>query len=919
MTKQHLQHELAKAQAEIARLKQSQQCKPSPEESSFRAILDASPVPQVLNDDAQKIIYVNPAFVSTYGYTLSDIPTLDEWSLLAYADINYRQTIHQTWQQHKIISAQENQPFIPLEVIIRCKDGTDKTVITAANSLADLFQGIHLITLYDVSKIKSTEVELNQTVALLENVINSTPDLIAVKNQQLQTILCNQAYARAVGKKREEMYGKTDIENGWDPELVNGNADKGIRGFKHDDLDALSGIDIHNPYDPANIEGQIRIFDTHKLPLKNTTDEIIGMLLFARDVSERNEAQNKLQDSEQRFRSIFEGIENIAVQGYDQERRVIFWNPASTALYGYSEEEALGQKLEDLIIPQQIKNDVITAVDNWIQNDITIPTSELLLQNKQGESIPVYSSHTVQRYANGEIELYCFDVSIAELRHTQEALEEVNLELDATLRAIPDLLFELNEDGQYINVWARDETLLPAEKKSLIGHTIAEKFPADAADIIMQALHETAENGYSHGRIISLTLPTGKLWFELSVASKPNRNANKTFIVLSRDITERINTEEQLRRSQKMDALGKLTGGIAHDFNNMLGVILGYSDLLQEKTNNDSQSSNYVEQIITAANRAHTLTSKLLAFSRKQPTEMKPWNINNILQEDCHMLEKVLTAVVTLKLNLQPDLQFTCIDRDTFSDALLNICINAMHAMPQGGHLNITTKNITITEIYAQTLTISAGNYIQISIADTGTGMTAEVKEQIFEPFFTTKDSKGTGLGLSQVYGFVKQSGGDIQVYSEEDKGTQLVILLPRVELTTNAHTKQTDKKSAPHSTSAETILIVDDEPALRELTGEILEQQGYKTIHAEDANSALNILAKENISLLLTDVIMPGMNGYQLASQVRKKYPSIKIIIASGYNDEANLHNSTNLSYQYLDKPFRSEDLLNTIRSQLE
>ncbi len=918
MTNQQHQDELAQMQAEIAGLKKNQ-LKNIAEDSTFQSVLNASPVPQALNDDEQNVIYLNPAFINTFGYDLKDIPTLSEWWPKAYPDPEYRQKVADNWLLHLENSLHENKPFEVLEVKICCKDGSIKTVMAGASPLQGAFNGTHLVTLYDVTETKKVETELGQAVALLENVINSTPDLIAVKNRELKTILCNEAYARAVGKNREEMHGKTDIENGWSPELVEGNPEKGVRGFIHDDNDALSGMDVHNPYDPANVEGETRIFDTHKRPLRNAGDEIIGLLLIARDVTERNKAENRLHESELRFRSIVEGIENIAVQGYDQKRRVIFWNPASTVLYGYTAEEALGKKLEDLIIPDDMREGVIAAVDRWIHNDISIPASEMLLRNKHGQPVPVYSSHTMQRYDDGTAELYCLDVSISELRQTQEELERVNAELDATLRTIPDLLFELDDEGRYINLWVRDEKLLAAEQRDLLGHTVAEKLPQDAANTVMSALHEAAEIGYSHGKIISLSLPAGKFWFELSVAMKPENKGRKHFIVLSRDITERVNTEEQLRRSQKMDALGKLTGGVAHDFNNMLGVILGYGELLQCKINDDSQSSMYVEQIIMAGNRARALTSKLLAFSRKQPAEKKEWNINDILNEDRHMLEKTLTAKVELVLNQGKELYMACIDRNAFSDAILNMCINSMHAMPEGGCITITTENKTVTDDMAQKLAVSSGEYIQISLTDTGTGIAPEIKEKIFEPFFTTKNAKGTGLGLSQVYGFVKQSQGDIQVYSEPGNGTKFIISLPIYKDKESNECCVVDYSEPPQISHNETILIVDDESALRELAGEILLQNNYRVFYAEDANEALKMLAAEKIDLMLTDVIMPGINGYQLADKVAEQYQNIKIIIASGYNDKVSDHENNSNHYQYLDKPYTSSHLLNVIRKLLD
>ncbi len=914
MPNQSFQDELNQAQAEIKNLKD--QLAQSKSRAPLFAVLEASPVPQALYNSQQQVIYLNSSFIQTFGYELNDIPTLDDWWQSAYPDQQYRQKMIDGWKIYVSDSMPKNS-LNDIEIV--CKNGDVKNVVAGAALLKHAVEDTYLVTFYDLTQVKLVEAELSQSVALLENVINSTPDLIFVKNRKLQTVLCNDAGAKIVGKKRQDMLGKTDIENGWDPDLVNGNDEKNIRGYKHDDLDALSGKYVHNPYDPAYVEGDLHIFDTHKRPLKDADGNIIGLLLIARDVTERDKAQKKLQASEQRFRSIFESVENIAVQGYDQERKVIFWNPASTLLYGYTEEEALGEKLEDLIIPDDMREPVVEGVERWINNGVSVPTSELALKNKAGDTVHVYSSHTLQRTADGKAEFYCLDVSLEQLRKTQNELQRVNIELDATLRAIPDLLFELDESGIYINLWARNKKLLAAEKKVLLGRSVTEKLPPDAASVVMDALSESAQSGYSNGHIMSLSLPTGKHWFELSVATKSANKTKKHFIILSRDITERVNTEEQLRRSQKMDALGKLTGGIAHDFNNMLGVILGYSELLQTSLEAGSKSSNYIEQVIKAGNRARTLTSKLLAFSRKQPTETKPWLINDILNADQTMLEKILTASVKLIINRENDLWSVCIDRDVFSDALLNLCINSMHAMPDGGELEIATKNVCVTEDMAKTLSIGVGEYVQIMVRDTGSGIASDILDKIFEPFFTTKMSKGTGLGLSQVYGFVKQSKGEIQVSSVMEKGTEFIILLPRYKGDGEQEVKTENQQDVSKHSHNETILVVDDEPALCELAEEVLKINQYNVLHAENADQAMSIMQKEKIDLLLTDVIMPGMNGYQLAAKVGELYPQVKIIIASGYNDEAGISELKDLEYKYIDKPYRSKALLKLIRTSLD
>ena len=915
---QQLQAELSDAHTTIAKLEKRLALAPFPE-NKFRNVVDASPVPQALNDNQQNIIYLNPAFIETFGYELSDIPSLNDWWPKAYPDPGYRQWVTETWQQHFNRAIKENEPFESLEVRIRCKNNNEKAVIVSAATLGSDDGNIHLVTFYEISRTSQVEQQLNQTVTLLENVINSTPDLIFVKDKDLQTILCNESYARAVGKCREDMYGRNDIENGWSPELVQGQPDKGIRGFMHDDLDALSGMNVHNPYDPANINGKIRIFDTHKRPLKDEKGSIFGVLGIARDVTEHKEAEIKLQQSEARFSSIFESVENIAVQGYDQNRQIIFWNPASVTLYGYTKEEALGQKIEDLIIPQSMREQAIYAIEQWLTNNRPIPTGERTLQNNRGQLVQVFSSYTLLRSADNKNELYCLDVDISELKQAQKELHRVNAELDTTLRAIPDLLFELDEDGRYINIWAQNEALLAAQKQTLLGCTVTDKLPPDAAETVMSALIDATETGYSQGQVISLPLATGTHWFELSTAMKPGSNSKKHFIVLSRDITERVHAEEQLRHSQKMDALGKLTGGIAHDFNNMLGVILGYTELLQEELTDKPKLQHYIETINTAGNRARTLTSKLLAFARKQPSEMKPCNINTILQNDQHLLRKSLTARVDLQLQLGADLYITCIDEEMLTDAILNMCINSSHAMPEGGRLTISTKNDHITDNEARRLSVPNGDYIQLSLSDTGTGIATDIKEKIFEPFFTTKGENGTGLGLSQVYGFVMQSSGEIQVHSESDKGTRIDIYLPRY-LQQNKNLQQlSGDKTTPAPSRNETILVVDDEPALRELAAEMLSIHNYRVLHTESAKEALEILQTEAVDLLLTDVIMPETDGYQLASLVATEYPETKILITSGYNGDATLQENSEFTYPQLTKPYNSLSLLKSVRELLD
>ncbi|TNF38770.1 MAG: PAS domain-containing hybrid sensor histidine kinase/response regulator, partial [Gammaproteobacteria bacterium] len=398
------------------------------------------------------------------------------------------------------------------------------------------------------------------------------------------------------------------------------------------------------------------------------------------------------------------------------------------------------------------------------------------------------------------------------------------------------------------------------------------------------------------------------------------RPGEKRFIASCHDTTVEKQQEEQLRRSQKMDALGKLTGGIAHDFNNMLSVILGYAELLQQKLETDNNLHRYITEIRTAGNRARKLTSKLLTFSRHQPSDARPTDINNLLKNFQHMLERTLTARIKLQLLLQQNLWLTYIDQELLGDAILNMAINAMHAMPEGGTLSIETRNTSLDYTDTHDLSVSPGEFVTLLITDTGCGMDEKIRAQIFEPFFTTKGELGTGLGMSQVYGFVKQAHGDMRVFSTPGQGSQFRIYIPRYH--ENARTDiisgYTPTKSTPRG--HETILVVDDEASLVDLAKEILNLHEYKVLCADNGKRALEILAQQPVDLLFTDIIMPDINGYMLAKQVEMHYPHTRILMTSGYSDDlhADITNAS-LHKERLQKPYNAETLLRRVREILD
>jgi len=388
-------------------------------------------------------------------------------------------------------------------------------------------------------------------------------------------------------------------------------------------------------------------------------------------------------------------------------------------------------------------------------------------------------------------------------------------------------------------------------------------------------------------------------------------------VLVFNDITEQKIIDEQLQHSQKMDALGKLTGGIAHDFNNMLGIILGYSELLLAKIDTEDPSYKYIEEIARAGKRSHKLTSKLLAFSRKGSHQQSITNINELINSEQDMLKKMLTVRIDLKLQLEDKLWPVFLDPSQLQDVILNICINAMHAMPNGGKLTIKTQNKHFEAEDLAYIDLNEGDYVLLSITDTGYGMDQETRKKIFDPFFTTKGENGTGLGLSQAYGFIIQSGGTVHVYSEPGMGTKMSIYLPHYHETSNntdSHQKVFEEKTY-NAQNNETILVVDDEPSLLNLTCQILNDHGYQTLSANNANEALTILEEKHADLLLSDIIMPEKDGYKLAEIVTQKHPDIKIQLISGFNEEPDERLLESDLYKHqLSKPFSAHELLKTV-----
>ncbi len=390
-----------------------------------------------------------------------------------------------------------------------------------------------------------------------------------------------------------------------------------------------------------------------------------------------------------------------------------------------------------------------------------------------------------------------------------------------------------------------------------------------------------------------------------------------------RDITHRKQTDAQLQQAQKMEAVGQLTSGIAHDFNNLLTIVIGNLQILEEDLQQDERFSDSIKAALEAGLRGADLTRRLLAFSRQQLLVPKVMDINGLVRGIEPLLKRTLGEEIYFNTMLAGDLWLTRVDPSQLENALINLGINARDAMVKSGKLTIETSNVTLDETYtSQEAEVAPGEYVLLRVSDNGTGISKDALPHVFEPFFSTKGpSKGSGLGLSMVYGFVKQSNGHIKIYSEEGYGTNIKIYLPRSQ-SASEDTKATPIRRARVPKGDETILIVEDEEAVRRVALMILSDLGYRLLEAASGPEALTILDKhEDIDLLFTDVVMPGgMTGAQLAKRARKRNPSLSVLFTSGYSesgifDHGVLHGSDDI----LNKPYRKDELAQKVRDVLD
>ncbi len=632
-----------------------------------------------------------------------------------------------------------------------------------------------------------------------------------------------------------------------------------------------------------------------------------------------SEITNQKQHLYQTLNSIGDAVIVTDVYGY-----VRSINPVAEKLTGWKAEEATGKRVNAIFntVTDDGKPSLISIEDIISKEKSGYTRSISILQSKDGNSYHIADSAAPIKKEDGSVlgmVLVFNDITEQYALRKQAELNEKKYRTLITVAPVGVFYTDVNGKCLYVNETWSEITGLTDEQAR--GDGWSEALHIDDRQTVFDEWQKTASQG-SLFKMEYRFVNKGEVRWVLgqAMAEKDETGNIIGFVGTVTDITERKNVEYALSQSQKMEALGKLTGGIAHDYNNMLGVIMGYTELLKDNMGNADNMRNYLDEIYSAANRGAKLTSKLLSFSRHKKVAQEVVNINDVLEAEQHMLEKTLTARIQLHFDLAKNLCRCRLDASDLENAIMNLCINAMHAMEQGGHLYISTQTVQADDVAVlQNRANHKKTYAVLKIRDTGCGIPEEIQQKIFDPFFTTKGQGGTGLGLSQVYGFVERSAGVIQLESALAEGSEFALYFPCCE---PVDTTSPGNEQAPSTNryGTEVVLVVDDEQNLLDMNRTLLSSYGYQVFCANSGQQALAILQEQKVDIVLSDIIMPEMDGFELARQVQQVYPHIKIQLVSGYTEIK--HNECpdhELESRLMHKPYSADELLGRLRSLLD
>jgi two-component system cell cycle sensor histidine kinase/response regulator CckA len=711
-------------------------------------------------------------------------------------------------------------------------------------------------------------------------------------------------------------------------------------GHDADELRDVNLVDISHPDDrhavaaviPRLLAGRVTRVSTEKRfvrkdgtpvwvqmgisPVRNGAGEVTCFVSQVVDATAKRDAVAAVRESEELFRTAFEGAA-IGMLMSTPHGNIVRANAALCDLLGYSLGELRRIDVAELTHPDD-RGRTTDALERFRHGDVSRLVSEKRYLRKDGQ--PVWVQIAVSAVHDTDGRLRCHVTQVVDLTARRESEERFRLLFESS----PQGIAVVAPDGRLLQVNAALERILGYDRNELVGVPFAEYTHPDdrAADVELYAelmagtrsFYELEKRFERSGGAI--------VWGHITVFRLPGRpGGSQLAIGILADITERRELEEQLRQSQRMEAIGRLAGGVAHDFNNLLMAIASYCDLAEDGRVDTSgeRLRTSIGGIRSAAGRAAELTQQLLAFSRRQVLELAPLDVNAVVAEHAPMIQRLLGEDVAVRLSLDPDVATVTMDAGQLVQVVMNLAVNARDAMADGGTLTIETENVEL-DCAPTTSGCVSGPHVLLAVSDTGSGIDAETQARMFEPFFTTKETGGgTGLGLSTVLGIVEQSGGRLSVYSESGVGTTFKIYMPSL-----AGTARAEAPAAPEAgerpPGCERILLVEDNDAVRAPLAAVLADLGYDVLAAPGPEEARRLAEGAEIDLLVTDVVMPVMNGRQLAERLLPDHEGMHVLYISGYTDDAVIARGViDLGTAFLQKPFGADRLAQKIRELLD
>ncbi len=768
----------------------------------------------------------------------------------------------------------------------------------------------------DITARKQVEIELTRSrqaleekTLLLQSVLDSMSDGVVVADKQGTFLVWNPAAEKIVGldpaREKWSGYGLflpdklTPFPSEQTPlvRAIEGETSSAVIFVRKPDLE--EGVFV----------------EAHANPLLDKNGTVHGGVVAFRDITERMQAEERLREYER----VVESLEDMILV-VDRDYRYLIANRAFLNYRVRKKEQVIGHRVDEILGKETFESVVRDKMDECFRGKNV--QFELNYNNPDGAARTVFTSYFPIEGPRGIDRIACILRDVTEYRRSEEALRMSEERFSKAFRGSPvAITIATAAEGRYLDVNDAFLNMVGHKRAKVIGRTSldldlwAEK--SQRAEMLRQLREK--------GRVTELRTQhktsVGQIRETEVSADLIELDGQTCVLAIIRDITETLRLEAQFRQAQKMEAVGRLAGGVAHDFNNLLGVIIGYTDLSLGLCEPGSTGNRFLEQIKKASHRAVGVTRQLLAFSRQQVVFPKVLDLNEVVQNITTMLQRVVGEDVAMSFRPAVPIGNIKADQGQIEQILMNLVVNSRDAMPTGGEIIIETGHAELDEHYViQHPGSHAGQHVFLAVSDTGCGMDEKIKSQIFEPFFTTKEvGKGTGLGLSTVYGIVKQAEGTIFVYSEPGKGTTFKIYFRRVSEKAEALRLSPEEGQIPRG--SETILVVEDDAPLRELTVSMLQDAGYRVLEASNAEHALEIIktSEARIDLLLTDAVMPGKSGIDLLALAQEIRPNLRSLLVSGYPGElVSLRGGMVSEATFLEKPFTKGSLLRKIRSAL-